>query len=354
MLIFRYTDVDIGRRHVQTGYRLVLIYNLFHSKTEITPLAARLNHAQQDLNDILGKWEQERAFHPELAPRYLVYMLERPLGNSDLRLESLRGDDHLKACQLMTACQTRGLCFFLATMKYSVARYLDESNDDEDHCPCCLQYAKDVLVWDDGEERNYSLMAIVTAHGQQIARNITTDTLSVIQDQVVGPSAEPEQYDLVNRAKKGVGLQYDGDSDRDVDQRGLMHAFHRHCVVLIPRAFRFDFLLNGKDADIGYDVWIDIVLQEIENESLSLASKKELKELCSRIGTSNQIKSFFDAFERVVAAALRLNDPDLFENTLKALPAETLPLTVFGKVGQSMAELNLDIWQQRFVSDVSK
>ena len=63
-----------------------------------------------------------------------------------------------------------------------------------------------------------------------------------------------------------------------------------------------------------------------------------------------QLNSFSVAFEHVLTAALRLNDPDFFENTLKSPAAERLPPTVFGQVGQSMAELDLDIWQQRFVS----
>lgn len=124
-----------------------------------------------------------------------MYMLERPLGDSDLRLDPLRWEDHLKACHLMTASQPHDVCLFLATMKYSVARYLDEGNDDEDHCPCCLQHAKDVYVRDDDEERSCSLLPIVTANGQHIARDIAIDTLSVIQDQVVGKKAEPDEYD---------------------------------------------------------------------------------------------------------------------------------------------------------------
>ncbi len=63
-----------------------------------------------------------------------------------------------------------------------------------------------------------------------------------------------------------------------------------------------------------------------------------------------QLNSFFVAFEHVVTAALKLNDADLFDNTLKSPTAERLPPTVFGKVGQIMAELDLDVWQHKFVS----
>lgn len=274
MLIFRYTDVGVENQIVQTGYRLVLLYNLLHSEPGITPSAALLSHAQQDLNGVFDKWEQEGTSYPDLAPKHLVYIFERPLGDSDIRLESLRGKDHLKACHLMTACQTRGFCLFLAMMKYSVAQYLDVGYDDEDHCPCCLQHAKDVHVWDDDEERSCSLLAIVTANGQRMARDVTIDTLSVIQDQVVGPNAEPDEYDLARRTKRGFGL-YDNESDLHLDQCGRVHVYYRNCVVLVPRPSRFDFFLNGKGPDkLKFDVWIDILLQEIQHESLSVASKK--------------------------------------------------------------------------------
>ncbi len=272
MLIFRYTDVGVETQIVQTGYRLVLLYNLLLGEPGITPSAALLNHAQQDLNGVFDKWEQEGTSYPDLTPKHLVYMLERPLGDSDIRLESIRGKDHLKACHLMTACQTRGFCLFLAMMKYSVAQYLNVGCDDEDHCPCCLQHAKDVHVWDDDEERSCSLLAIVTANGQRIARDVTTNTLSVIQDQVVGLNAEPDEYDLAERTKRGYY------------QRGLVHVYYRSCIVLVPRPSRFDFLLNGKGPDkMNFDIWIDILLQEIHHESLSVGSKRELKQLCRRI-----------------------------------------------------------------------
>ena len=181
-------------------------------------------------------------------------MLERPLGDLDLRLESLRGKDHLEACHLITASQTRGFCLLLAMMKYFVVQYLDVGSDDEDHCPCCLQYAKDVHVWDADEERSCSLLAIVTANGQLIARDVTIDTLSVIQDQVVGLNAEPDEYDLAKRTKRGFGL-YDSESDLHLGQRGLVHVYYRSCVVLVPRPFRFDFLLNGKGPDkLKFDI----------------------------------------------------------------------------------------------------
>ena len=65
-------------------------------------------------------------------------------------------------------------------MKYSVARYLSEGNDEEDHCPCFQKHAKDVYVRDDDEERKCSLLPIVTTNGQHIALDIAIDTLSVI------------------------------------------------------------------------------------------------------------------------------------------------------------------------------
>lgn len=172
MLSSRYNDTLIQTHSVQTGYSLVLVSKLVLSEAGIALSAARLNGAQQDLNDTFGKWGQEIASHSGQAPRNLVYLLERPLGDSDLRLDFLRGEDHLKACYLMTACQTHDFCFFLATMKYTMTRYLDEDNYDGDHCPCCLQYAKDVDAWDCYEERSCSLLAISTANGKRIARDI--------------------------------------------------------------------------------------------------------------------------------------------------------------------------------------
>lgn len=357
MLIFRYTNADVDRYSVKTGYRLILVYDIIVSKPGITLSAARINDAQQNLKDVFGKWEQEITSHPDLAPKQLLYLLKRPLAKSYLRLDFLRGEDHLKAYHLMIACQAGGFCFFLATMKYSVTRYLDEGQDDEKHCPCCPQHAKNNHAWDGYEEQSCNLSAIFVADGQYIAGGIEIDRLNVIQDQVIGPNLEPDEYDSAERINEDFCLS-DTESNGDTYQRGLVHIYHRNCVVLVPRTSRLDFLLNGKGPnELRFDVWIDTLFQELEDESLSVASNGELKELCRRIveGSSamneNQLKSFSMVLERVGIAALRLNDPDLFRNTLCYPAAEMLPFTVFGKIGRSMAELDLNTWQQRSVSD---
>ena len=153
MLSFRYSDTVVRKHRVQTGYRLMLVYKLVLSEPGTTLSAPCFNDAQQNLND-LGNWEHEIASQTGQAPRNLVHLLERPLEDSDLRLDFLRGEDHLKACHLMTACQNSGFCSFLGTMKYTFTRYLDQDNYDGDHCLCCLQNTNDPHAWDDFEERS--------------------------------------------------------------------------------------------------------------------------------------------------------------------------------------------------------
>ena len=338
----------------------MLVYNLVVNKPGIRLSAARLDDAQQYPNVILGKWEQERKTHPDQAPRNLVYLLERPLEDSDLRLDFLRGEDHLRACHLKTACQNNNICFFLGTMRYTVTRYLDEDIDeddyDEDHCPCCLQNVKDAHAWDHPEERSCRLTAIFTTDGERITRNIEIDDPSVIQDQVFVPNSEPDEYVPTGRFHRGGGRN-DSESDGDSYLRGLTHIYHRICVVLVPRAFRSGFLLNGKrPTELMFDIWIQLLLQEARNKSLYMASKEELKKLCRCIVESwvhismAQKVSFNNALKEVVKAALRLNDPDLFHSILSYPVAEKLPLEVFDEVGRGMAELDPDKWQQRFVS----
>ena len=355
MLIFRYSDADVYENRLQTGYRLTLVYNIVHDGTGIPLSAAHMDDAQQDLNDVLGEWEEKRTSHPTLAPENLVHLFEQPLGCSGLCLDSLRGQDYLKARHLMTACQTRGFCFFLGTMEYTVTRYLCDDND-EHHCRCCLNYAKEIHMWDDCEKRSCKLSVIVTANGQPIAENIRIDELSVVQDPVVGPNVEPDEYRLAARSKRHPFLSYN-DSGNHPDQRGLVQVYNRCSVVLIPRASRIDFLLNGKGPNkLEFDVLFDILLQEIEDEQLSKRSKEELKALRRRMVASrscmneDQVKKFIVACEAVIISALRLGDTDLFEDTLRRPDAEMLPLAVFGSIGRSMAELDLEIWQRRFVS----
>ena len=277
---FWYSDTVVKEHRVQTGYRLMLVYNLVPSELGITLSAACLNDSQQNLNDVLGKLEQEIASHPGQAPRNLVYLLQPALGDSDLRLDFPRGKDHPKARHLMKACRTRNFCFFLATMEYTITWYLDEYDCDGNHCPCCLQNAKDVHAWDNCDERSCSLSAILTANGKRIAKNIKTDELSVIQNQVVGPNAEPDEYRLAGRTLGEGGLN-DDESDDGPYQRGLVHVYHCKSVVLVPRTFRFDFLMNGKSPKrLDFDVWVHILLREIEDKSLCMASKGELKNFC--------------------------------------------------------------------------
>ena len=186
MLSFRYSDTAVKKTRVRTGYRLMLVYNLVLREPGITLSAARLNDAQQNLNGVFGNWEQEIASHTGQAPRNLVYVLRRSFGDSDPRLNCFRGDDcfrgedHPKACHLMTACQTRGFYFFLASMAYTVTRYLNRDNDEGDHCPCCLQNTKHPNAWDGFEERSCYLLAIHAPDGQRLARDVEIDHLSVI------------------------------------------------------------------------------------------------------------------------------------------------------------------------------
>lgn len=329
----------------------MLVYKLVLSEPGITLSAACFNDAQQKLNDVLGNWEQEIASHTGQAPRNLVHLLE----SSDLGLDLLEDEDHLKACRLMTACQTRGFCFFWATMKYTFTRYLDEANYNGDHCPCCLQLTNDPDAWDGSEERSCRLLAIHAPDGQSLARDVKIDQLSVIQDHVFGPNAEPDEYDTAGRSIRGDRWN-DSESDGGSFQHGLTYIYHRNCVLLVPRAFRFEFLFKGKSLDgLSFSVWINILLQEIEGQSLYMASKEELKELCRHIVESwpsmneHGKESFRNALELVVTAALRLNDPDLFQSTLSYPVAKKLSPMAFDRVGRSVGELELGNWEQRSV-----
>ena len=164
---------------------------------------------------------------------------------------------------------------------------------DHHHCTRCLQHVRDVDAWDDDEERRCSLLAIVTANGQRLAWGINIYTFCLIQDRIISPNAGTEECNSTGCGRRKTSLKNCGsDSVLSVSW----------CIMLSYLFFR---MLDSRkiSEELSFNVWTDLLLHKIKNDSLPVVLKSEYKSLilqrCSRS------RCF-------LGASLRISHPSLY------------------------------------------
>ena len=352
-----YADVNHSVSKIESGHRLVLTYNLIHQASDTKRMATVLDDHKQNLDKVLALWSKqdcEMEQHSEYVDDKLVYILEHEYSEANICLDHLKGKDQLRARYLSEACRDQKFCLFFAHFEYIRSGGVDGNEDDPywaDH-PNAADYHE--LI--DELESNWELVTIFQSDGQQIAENVTL-----------------EEDEILNNADFKNMEPDDEECDGWTGDEGCTatHFYHRTCAVILPRSRRLDFLSEAYTVSIG--VYIDMLLGEMQDERLSMASQEELRKLCEMIidakktpqkprkETSEDSYSFGwrkeDAETKglsrvsdkeltvVGKAALTLDNPNLFEEVAR-LTSRMLPVDIFQELGKGLVGRDLGLWKK--------
>ncbi len=128
-----YADADYSVKPVNSGYRLVLTYNLIHQTGDIK--AARpssvLNNNRAAIDSALKAWKRSLD-DDETTTDMLMHLFEDKYPQGKLGLQELEGSDRVQSLRLREACQEHGFSVFLGQLEHSRRRNRYEEEDEED------------------------------------------------------------------------------------------------------------------------------------------------------------------------------------------------------------------------------
>ncbi len=262
-----YADVNHSVSKVESGHRLVLTYNLMHQASDSSRMATVLDDHKQNLDKVLAFWskqDSESESHSDHVYKKLVYILEHEYSEANICLDHLKGKDQLRARYLSEACQDQGFCLFFAHFEYSQLGSIDEDEDD----PRWANHhsASDFHKIIDELESNWKLQTVFQSDGQQLAEDMALEEADILENpDFSGIEPDDEECDGWTGNEGCTATQF----------------YHRTCAVILPRSRRLKFLSEAENVSVkGY---ADTLLREMEDETLSIASREELKKFCEMI-----------------------------------------------------------------------
>lgn len=191
----------------------------------------------------------------------LVYILEYEYSEANIYVDQLKGRDHSEIRYLSEACGDRGFCLFLTHFQFSQHGSVDEDKDD----PYWAEGA-DIHEFLDELESTWKLKTIFQPDGQKTASDIGLEEDEIIN----GPDFAEIEPD-------------DEKCDGWTGNEGCTatHFYYRICAVIVPRARRLEFLSEAETLNV--ELYVKSLLDEMQNQDLSVQSKDELKKLCEMV-----------------------------------------------------------------------
>ena len=162
-----YTDVRHEVKHITSGYRLALSYNLVDSSPEVPrPSAADMDSAFASLRHVLRKW-YKGAYKAKAGRDVLVYLLDHQYSSSNLSkgIKVLKGEDAHKVTGVRLVAENLGYMVCLASLLYVVTGVAD--NGDEFRW-CRRQYNYE----DSDEDEQYTPTMIETLDSDLKVSNV--------------------------------------------------------------------------------------------------------------------------------------------------------------------------------------
>ena len=339
-----YADVDHSVSKVESGYRVVLTYNLIRHASDSNRTASVLDDHKQNLDNVLSYWSgNERDF--DFDCRKLVYVLEDDYPDTNICLDQLTGKDKPRMRNLLDACQNQGFCLFFAHAECSQSGTIEEEEDDYNWGDPTS--GADFHEFIDKLEPEWRLMTIFRHDGKAIAEDVRLEEEELLE---IPDFTEVEP------------------DDEEMDGCNGMHFYRKTCAVVLRRTRRFHLLsaaekINAKD-------YVDMLLNEMEDERLSTSSREELEKFCemviarskpqdARTGYFNDIYNFSPpekdsdlediscmADKELVLIAkiiLKLDRPHLLEKLAKVI-SQTKLLDLFRELGQGLVGRDMSVW----------
>ncbi|KAF7896653.1 uncharacterized protein EAF01_009056 [Botrytis porri] len=292
-----FTDVSVKSTPLSSDHRLILRYDLQHTLPGETSSATALETSLSNLQSILEPWTRDSMLVPENILGYVLSEADQ----SDISLHKLRGKDRL----LKEVCVRSNFELYLATLQKEASGpteppghdyYGYDEKYDESH------------VMDEVEEESLHLTKVVNLDGEALYADLELfDEKNLINDDdpLDGACTDSENY----------------------DDEYMTKYYGAPIIVLIPRAFRFQFILGklGKwDSDRNECVLkYTADLGKITSES-SAADREEMKKVCEVVlaksescWPSNVLSGFSHrVYLLVISSIIDLDDKVLLECTL--------------------------------------
>ena len=351
-----YADMNHSVSKVESGHRLVLTYNLIRLASDSSQITSVLNDHKQNLDKVLALWrKQDLRFGSHSFNSYekLVYILEHEYSEANICLDNLKGKDQLRTRNLLEACQDQGFCLYFAHFEYTLSGSVDEYEDNPN-----WGYGRNSAEYHeliDETDAEWRLQTIFQYDGKQIAADITL-----------------EEEDLLENTDF-TGIEPDDEEcDGWTGNEGCTatHFYRRTCAVIVPKTRRFDFLLRAETTNV--QEYTETLLREMQDETLSVASRRELAKFCERVIVTKKAsqqprnKYEYDSYDfswlgqegktttssrvpddelaSIGKATLRLGRPDLLEKLVR-VTSTTVPLDLFQELGRGLIGHDISLWQ---------
>ena len=168
---------------MESGYRLVLTYNLIRTDYQGPTSASALVEEKLKLHRILNDWKQRfNAGQPSLSK--LAWILDHKYSEANLGLKNLKGHDDLLGHHVADICEKEGFTVMFASMTLTVYSYHD------------------------GEEREQvlSLSNVVEADGRLITNDASIKNEEIIQKDCF--DRYPDEVESEETGNEGVDVTH--------------------------------------------------------------------------------------------------------------------------------------------------
>jgi hypothetical protein len=186
-----YSDVTHEIKPVESGYRLVLTYNLVQRDSIGMPNSADTVLKDKNLlQDLLQVWRRKFP----LRGKY-VYRLDHQYSQASLHLQGLKGRDRALCKHLETVGSANQYCLFLATMDHT------KGEDEEEHYD----------TYGEASEAHTTLKSIVTTSGLPVTSRMSIDVEDILQQDPFDrdPDSEEEGDFTGNESTPAVHRYHD-------------------------------------------------------------------------------------------------------------------------------------------------
>ncbi|KAL8998798.1 MAG: hypothetical protein Q9169_002248 [Polycauliona sp. 2 TL-2023] len=329
-----YADVNHSVSKIETGYRLVLTYNLVQQNAHNGHIPSMLDDHKQNLTEVLKLWdkqlcENESGVDTDGTWDRLVYILDHEYSEANISMNQLKGKDQLRMRYLSEACRDQGFCLYFAHLQYSLLGSVDEDEDDSYWAsrPSVHEFIEKL-------ESTWKLKTAFNPDGQSLAKGIELED-------------EDSEEAIINRPDFEDLDPDDEECDGWTGNEGCTatHFYYRTCAVVLPRASRLDFLSDAESLNV--QVYVNYLVDEMKSQITRPVAGEELKKLCASTvdakGNPKKPKDkplshiSDDGLGAIVHAALTLNLPELADAAVRVVK-NPLPSSSFSEVGKYLAE----------------
>ncbi|KAL8853758.1 MAG: hypothetical protein Q9221_001401 [Calogaya cf. arnoldii] len=219
-----YADVNDSVSKVESGYRLVLTYNLVQRDAQMDHIPSMLDDHKQNLDEVLTLWDRQLRDNDSGASTdytwdRLLYILDHEYSEANIAIHQLKGKDQLRMHYLSEACRDHGFCLYFAHLEFTIFGSFDEDKDN----PVWWAGA-DVHEFLEELEATWKLKTIFDPDGQRLAKGIEL-------------ADEDEEETIINRPNFEDLEPGEEKCDGFTGNEGCTatHFYYRTCVVIVPK-----------------------------------------------------------------------------------------------------------------------